>query len=98
MKLDPDQCGTSPAFADTCGDATATQPADPATSSSSTSAGQIIPAYLKSDQPALTSFVRQYMPFLKTTSLNRIIKAIEKPQNKLFNLLYPEILNIEDGS
>jgi hypothetical protein len=35
---------------------------------------------------------------LRRTSLNRIIKAIEKPQNLLFNRLYPEILNIEAGS
>jgi hypothetical protein len=38
------------------------------------------------------------MTFLRTTSLNRMIKAIEKPQNKLFNRFFPEILNIEDGS
>jgi hypothetical protein len=38
------------------------------------------------------------MSFLRATSLNRMIKAIEKPHNKLFNRLYPEILNIENGS
>ena len=27
-----------------------------------------------------------------------MIKAIEKPANKLFNRVFPEILNIEDGS
>jgi hypothetical protein len=42
--------------------------------------------------------VRQYMSFLRPTSLNRMIKAIQKPRNKLFNHLYPEILNINDGS
>ena len=99
MKLDPDQCGCSPAFTDTCSNAISTKLVAPGSAaSSSTSAGQIIPAYLKSDQPALISFVRQHMAFLKTTSLNRIIKAIEKPQNKLFNRLSPEILNIKNGS
>jgi hypothetical protein len=35
---------------------------------------------------------------LRPTTLNRMIKAIQKPHNKLFNRLYREILNIEDGS
>ncbi len=99
MKLDSDQCGATRAFADTY-HANSTRPVapDPTTSSSSASVGQIIPTYLKSDQPALIGFVRQLMSFLRSTSLNRMVKAIEKPQNKLFGRLYPEILNIEDGS
>jgi len=95
MTFDVNRCGSSVAHADASGDATT---AKPATSSRPTSAGQIIPAYLKSDQTALLGFARQYMSFLRSTSLNRMIKAIEKPQNALFNRLYPEILNIEDGS
>ena len=100
MIFDPNACGSSSASADTCGDPTGSKPIDrePATNSGATSAGNIIPAYVKSDQAALVGFVRQHMSFLRATSLNRMIKAIEKPQNKLFNRLYPEILNIEDGS
>ena len=60
--------------------------------------GNIIPAYVKADQAALLGFVRRHLSFLRTTSLNRMIKAIEKPQNKLFDRLYLEILNFEDGS
>jgi hypothetical protein len=100
MTFDPNRCGSTPAYADTCGDATCAKPIDPepTTSADDTSARQIIPAYLKSDQAALVRFVREHMSFLRPTSLNRMIKAIDKPQNKLFNRLYPEILNIEDGS
>ena len=46
----------------------------------------------------MLDFVRRHMSFLRATSLNRMIKAIEKPCNQLFNRIYPEILNIEDGS
>ena len=100
MTFDLNRCRSSVASAETCGNATATKPVvpDPAMSSSSTSAGQIMPAYLKSDQAALIGFVRQRLSFLRPTSLNRVIKAIEKPQNKLFNRLYSEILNIENES
>jgi hypothetical protein len=100
MTLDANRCGSSLASVDTCGNATNAKPIDsePATTPGNTPAGHIIPAYVKSDQAALIGFVRQYMSFLRPTSLNRMIKAIEKPQNKLFNRLYPEILNIEDGS
>jgi hypothetical protein len=100
MIFDPNPFGSSSASADTCGDATCSKSIDPvpATNSGATSAGHIIPAYVKSDQAALVGFVRRHMSFLKATSLNRMIKAIEKPQNKLFNRLYPEILNIEAGS
>jgi hypothetical protein len=100
MIFDPNHCGSSSASADTCGDATCTKPIDPepATSPGATSARQIIPAYVSSDQAALLDFVRRHMSFLRATSLNRMIKAIEKPQNKLFNRVFPEILNIEDGS
>jgi hypothetical protein len=100
MKLNTNRCGRSAASTDTSSHATTAKPValKPATSSRPTSAGQIIPAYLKSDQTALIAFVRQYMSFLQSTSLNRMIKAIEKPQNKLFNRLYPEILNTKDGS
>src|ERR1700758_751695 len=100
MIFDANRCGSSSAFADTCGGLTGSKSMDPepATNSGATSAANIIPAYLKSDQAALLGFVRRHMSFLRATSLNRMIKAIEKPQNKLFDRLYPEILNIEDGS
>jgi hypothetical protein len=100
MIFDANPCGSSSAFADTCGDPTGSKSIDrePATNSGATSAGNIIPEYLKSDQAALLGFVRRHMSFLRATSLNRVIKAIEKPQNKLINRLYPEILNIEAGS
>ena len=98
MTFDPNRCGSDPAYADTCGDAIQAIEPKSATHSIDTAARQIIPAYLESDQAALVDIVRQYMSFLKATSLNRMIKAITKPQNQLFNRLYPEILNIEDGS
>jgi hypothetical protein len=100
MIFDANQCGSSSASADRCGDATCSKSIDPvpATNSGATSAGNIIPVYVKSDQVALLGFVRRHMSFLRATSLNRMIKAIEKPQNKLFDRLYPEILNIADGS
>ncbi|MGA8598164.1 MAG: hypothetical protein WB676_25885 [Bryobacteraceae bacterium] len=100
MKLDSNKCGRAAASADTPDHSTTAKSValKPAASSRPTSAGQIVPAYLKSDQTALIAVVRQYMSFLRPTSLNRMIKAIEKPQNKLFNRLYPEILNIKDGS
>jgi hypothetical protein len=100
MIFDANPCGSSSAFADTCGDPTGSKSIDrePATNSGATSARNIIPKYLKSDQAALLGFVRRHMSFLRATSLNRVIKAIEKPQNKLINRLYPEILNIEAGS
>jgi hypothetical protein len=100
MTFNPNRCGNSPASADTRGDTTSAKliHPEPATTPGDTPAGHIIPAYVKSDQAALIGFVRQYMSFLRPTSLNRMIKAIERPQNKLFNRLYPEILNIEDGS
>src|ERR1700747_1535552 len=100
MIFDPNPCGSSSALADTCGDATGSKSIDPvpATNSGAISAVNIMPAYVKSDQVALLGFVRRHMSFLRATSLNRMIKAIEKPQNKLFDRLYPEILNFEDGS
>lgn len=99
MIFDPNPCGSSSASADTCGDATGSKSIDlPATNSGATSAGNIIPAYLKSDQAALLGFVRRHLSFLRTTSLNRMVKAVQNPQNKLFNRLYPEILNFGDGS
>jgi hypothetical protein len=102
MTFDPNRCGSSPVSADTCGDTPCSKSSDreltPATDSRDRSARSIVPAYLASDQEALVGFVRQYLSFLRATSLNRMIKAIEKPQNKLFNRLYPEILNIENGS
>ena len=100
MTFEPERCGNSLASAASCGDTPGIELLDPepAASSGDTSAGQIIPAYVKSDQAALVGFVRQYMSFLKPTTLNRMIKAIQKPQNKLFNRLYPEILNVRDGS
>jgi hypothetical protein len=96
----PESCGSSSAFADTCGEPTSSKSIDrePATNSRATSAGNIIPAYLNSDQAALLGFVRRHMSFLRATSLNRMIKAIEKPYNQLFNRIHSEILNIEDGS
>ena len=57
-----------------------------------------MPAYVRTNQAELVGFVRQYMSFLRPTSLNRMIKAIQRPHNKLFNRLYPEILNNENGS
>src|SRR5262249_11840667 len=98
MKLDQNQCGTSRAFADTCGNPISAAPVILDSATSSRSAGQIIPAYLKTEQTALVGFVHQYLSFLRTTSLNRIIKAIEKPQNKLFDRLFPEILNADAQS
>jgi len=100
MTFEPDRCGSSLASAASYGDAPGIELHDPepAPSPGDTSAGLIMPAYVKSDQAVLVGFVRQYMSFLKPTTLNRMIKAIQKPQNKLFNRLYPEILNIEDGS
>ena len=100
MTFDPNRFGSFSASADTCGNATRSKSIypEPARSAGNTSAGHIIPSYVKSDQAALVGFVRQYMSFLKPTSLNRMIKAIEKPPNKLFGRLYSEILNIEDGS
>jgi hypothetical protein len=93
MKFEPERCGSSLASAASCGgDAPGIELLDPepAASPGDTSAGLIMPAYVKSDQAALVGFVRQYMSFLKPTTLNRMIKAIQKPQNKLFNRLYPE--------
>ena len=100
MTFKPERCGSSLASAASCGDTPGIELIDAKAEASpgDTSAGQIIPAYVNSDQAALVGFVRQYMSFLKPTTLNRMIKAIQKPQNKLFNRLYPEILNIEDGS
>src|ERR1700757_4201123 len=100
MTFEPERCGSSLASAASYGDAPGIELHDPepATSASDTSAGLLMPAYVKSDQAALVGFVRQYMSFLKPTTLNRIIKGIEKPQNQLFNRLYPDILNIEAGS
>ena len=96
MTFEPKRCGSSLGSATSYGDTPGIELIDAkaATSASDTSAGQIIPAYVNSDQAALVGFVRQYMSFLKPTTLNRMIKAIQKPQNKLFNRLYPEILNI----
>jgi len=100
MKSEPERCGSSLASAASCGDAPGIELLDPepVTTPGDTSAGQIIPAYVKSDQATLLGFVRTYLSFLRPTSLNRMIKAIERPQNQLFNRLYPEILNIGDGS
>jgi hypothetical protein len=100
MTFKPERCGSSLASAASCGDTPGIELLDPepAASPGDTSAGLITPEYVKSDQAALVGFVRQYMSFLKPTTLNRMIKAIQKPQNKLFNRLYPEILNVRDGS
>jgi hypothetical protein len=100
MIFDANPCGSSSAFADTCGGPTGSKSIDPepAATPGGTPAANIIPAYLKSDQAALLGFVRRHMSFLRATSVNRMIKAVEKPHNKLFNRLYPEILNFEDGS
>jgi hypothetical protein len=94
MIFDASRCESPLASADPCGDATSATRInpEPATSPGTTSDGQIIPAYVKSDQAALVRFLRQHMSFLRPTSLNRMIKAIEKPQNQLFNRLYPETL------
>ena len=100
MTFEPERCGSSLASAASYADAPGIELLDPepAASPGDTSAGRIMPAYVKSDQAALVGFVRQYMSFLKPTTLNRMIKAIQKPQNQLFNRLYPDILNIEAGS
>jgi hypothetical protein len=98
MTFDPNRCGSDPAYADTCGGAIQAIEPKSVTHSVYAAARQVIPAYLESDQAALVDFVRQHLSFLRATSLNRMINAIKKPQNQLFNRLYPEILNIEDGS
>ena len=100
MTFEPERCGSSLASAASYGDAPGIELLDPepATSPGDTSAGLIMAAYVTSDQAALVGFVRQYMSFLKPTTLNRMIRAIHKPHNKLFNRLYCEILIIEDGS
>ena len=100
MAFEPDRCGSSLASAASCCDAPSSElfDSEPAASASDMSTGQIIPAYLIANQADLIETVRQYMSFLRPTSLNRMIKAIQKPRNKLFNHLYPEILNINDGS
>ena len=99
MTFEPERCGSSLASAASYGDASSKLlDPEPAASPGSSSADLIVPAYVKSDQAALVGFVRQYMSFLKPTTVNRMIKAIQKPQNKLFNRLSPEILNIQDGS
>jgi hypothetical protein len=98
MKFDSHSGGSDPAYADTCGDVIQAIEPKSATHSVDAAARQIIPAYLESDREALVDFVRQHLSFLRPTSLNRMIKAIKRPQNQLFNRLYPEILNIEDGS
>jgi hypothetical protein len=98
MKFDSHSSGSDPAYAYTCGDAIQAIEPKSATHSSDAAGRPIIPAYLASDQEAFVAFVRQYMSFLRATSLNRMIKAITKPQNQLFNRLYPEILNIKDGA
>jgi hypothetical protein len=100
MTFEPERCGSSLASAAPYGDTNGIELLDPepAATPGDTSARLIMPAYAKSDQGALVGFVRKYLSFLRPTSLNRIIKAIEKPQNQLFNRLYREILNIEDGS
>jgi hypothetical protein len=98
MKFDSHSSGSDPAYAETCGDAIQAIEPKSATHSIDAAGRPIIPAYLGSDQEALVRFVRQYMSFLRATSLNRMIKAIKRPQNQLFNRLYPEILNIEDGA
>jgi hypothetical protein len=86
MTFEPKRCGSSLASATSYGDTPGIELIDAKAeaSASDTSAGQIIPAYVKSDQAALVGFVRQYMSFLKPTTLNRMIKAIQKPQNKFF--------------
>jgi hypothetical protein len=100
MTFEPKRCGSSPAFAASCGDTSGIELLDPepAASPGDTSAGLIMPAYVRTNQAELVGFVRQYMSFLRPTSLNRMIKAIQRPHNKLFNRLYPEILNNENGS
>ena len=94
MKFDSHSSGRDPAYADTCGDAIQAIEPKSATHSVDAAARQIIPVYLESDQAALVDLVRQHLSFLRASSLNRMIKAIKKPQNQLFNRLYPEILNI----
>jgi hypothetical protein len=76
MTFDPNRCGSFSASADTCGSATRSKSIypEPATSAGNTSAGHIIPAYVKSEPAALVGFVRQHMSFLRATSLNRMIK------------------------
>jgi hypothetical protein len=100
MIFDANPCGSSSAFADMCGDPTGSKSIDrePATNSGATSDRNIIPEYLKSYHAAVLGFLRRHMSFLRATSVNRMIKAVEKPHNKLFNRLYPEILNFEVGS
>jgi hypothetical protein len=100
MTFEPERCRSSLASAASYGDAPGIELLDPelAASRGDTSGGLFMPAYMRANQAALVGFVRQYMSFLRPTSLNRMIKAIEIPQNKLFNRLYPEILNIEGGS
>jgi hypothetical protein len=94
MTSEPERCGSSLASAASFGDAPGTELLDPepAASPDDTSAGLIMPAYVRANQAELVGFVRQYMSFLKPTTLNRMIKAIQKPHNKLFNRLYPDIL------
>ena len=100
MTFEPERGGSSLASAASCGDASGIELRDPepAASLGNPLVGLIMPAYVKCGQSALAGFVRQYMSFLRPTTVNRIIKAIQRPENKLFNRLYPEILNIEDGS
>jgi hypothetical protein len=100
MTFEPERCGSSLASAASCGDTSGIELLDPepAASPGDTSAGLIMPAYVRTNQAELVGFVRQYMSFLRPTSLNRMIKATQRPHNKLFNRLYPEILNNENGS
>jgi hypothetical protein len=100
MTFEPERGGSSLASAASCGDASGIELLDPgpAARPGDTPAGLIVPSYVRADQAELVGFVRQYMSFLRPTSLNRMIRAIQRPNNQLFNRLYPEILNIEDGS
>src|SRR5690348_6065111 len=98
MTFDPNRCGSDPACVDKCGDAIQAIEPKSATRSVEATARQIIPAYLVTDQEALVDFVRRHLSFLRPTSLTRMIKAIKRPQNQLFNRLYPEILNMKERS
>jgi hypothetical protein len=58
----------------------------------------IVPAYLHSYRPEFGALIERHMAFLPKKSRNRMINALEKPNNRLFTELRPHLLDIENRS
>lgn len=59
---------------------------------------RVIPSYVERKSKELCEFVNEYFAYLPATSRNRLLNAIQKPKNYLFNDIYRELLNQDDGS